>query len=426
MANAKQADANSKEADVNTKENDDNHEKKKGSVGEVFTAFLSLGLTSFGGPIAHLGYFQNAFVEKRQWLSEKAYAELIALCQFLPGPASSQVGMAIGLHRAGIKGLFAAWLGFTMPSAILLTLFSLSITNMQILATDGWIKGLKAAAVAVVAHALISMATQLTPDTKRATIAAISMIAMLLIPGPLSQILVIIAGGLIGLLFLQSTGSMETKKRNTNDNPLNIEVGRNLALLFLSLFVLLLTLPLVITTIWPHHGLDVFSGFYRTGALVFGGGHVVLPLLEAETVGAGHISQDIFLAGYGAAQAIPGPLFTFAAYLGAAMNTPPNGIVGASLALIAIFLPSALLLLAILPFWANLRKAPRIQSTLTGINASVVGLLGAALYNPVFIKGITSPFTMSIAVASYLALAKWRLPAWLVVFTSALLGFVLL
>ncbi|MDX6748530.1 chromate efflux transporter [Geminicoccaceae bacterium 1502E] len=393
----------------------------RGSALEVFRVFLVLGLTSFGGPVAHLGYFREAFVVRRRWLSEHAYADLVALCQFLPGPASSQVGMAVGLLRAGYPGMLAAWTAFTLPSAILLVAFAYGAGTLEASAGTGWIQGLKAAAVAVVAHALLGMARSLAPDRERATIAVLGMIGAMLVPTAAGQVLVILLAGLAGLAWLRpgTAGPAE------EDEALAVAVRRRTALLFLAaFFALLLVLPLLASA--GDGNARLFDAFYRAGALVFGGGHVVLPLLQAEVVGPGMVDREAFLAGYGAAQAVPGPLFTFAAYLGTVMNVPPSGIAGAALALLAIFLPSALLIAGSLPFWDRLRSAPLARRALAGVNAGVVGLLAAALYDPVFTEGIVSPPAMAVAAAAFVALAAWQAPAWLVVVTAGLAGFLVL
>lgn len=392
---------------------------QRGTAAEVFRVFLGLGLTSFGGPVAHLGYFREAFVVRHKWISDRAFADLVALCQFLPGPASSQVGMAIGLMRAGYLGLLAAWAAFTLPSAIILVAFAYGAGTLEAVAGTGWIQGLKAAAVAVVAHAVLGMARSLTPDKQRATIAAAGMIGAMLIPFAAGQVLVIVLGGLIGLAWLRpAVGPAE------EDEALAVAVRRRTALLFLALFLALLVILPILAAAMPDATLRLIDGFYRAGSLVFGGGHVVLPLLQAEVVGTGMVDREAFLAGYGAAQAVPGPLFTFAAYLGAVMQTPPSGIVGASIALIAIFVPSALLILGALPFWDRLRSAPLAQRALAGVNAAVVGLLAAALYDPVFTEGVTSPLAMAIAAACFVALAAWRVPAWAVVIAAGMVGYI--
>jgi chromate transporter len=394
---------------------------RRGSAVEVFRVFLGLGLTSFGGPVAHLGYFRDTFVVRRQWLGERAYADLVALCQFLPGPASSQVGMAIGLMRAGYPGLIAAWTAFTLPSAIVLVAFAYGAGTLEAVAGTGWIEGLKAAAVAVVAHAVLGMARSLAPDRERAAIAVAGMIGAMLIPSAIGQVLVILAGGLVGLVWLRpAVGPAE------EDEALAGAVGRRTALLCLGIFFVLLAILPLLAAGGADGAVRLVDAFYRAGALVFGGGHVVLPLLQAEIVETGLVDREAFLAGYGAAQAVPGPLFTFAAYLGAVMQTPPSGVVGAIVALLAIFVPSALLIVGGLPFWDRLRSAPIAQRALAGVNAAVVGLLAAALYDPVFTGGITSPYAMAIAAAAFVALAAWKIPAWAVVIAAGILGFAVL
>ncbi len=391
---------------------------RPGSVGEVFRVFLGLGLTSFGGPVAHLGYFRDAFVVRRQWLTERAYADLVALCQFLPGPASSQVGMANGLQRAGYRGLLAAWVAFTLPSALVLVAFAYGASALGAEAGTGWIQGLKAAAVAVVAHAVLGMARTLAPDRQRATIAVLGMILVLLIPSAVGQVLVIVVGGLLGLAWLRPH-----HQEADDEDSLSVPVRRRAALVSLAVFFgLLIALP-VVAALTSSGALSLIDSFYRAGSLVFGGGHVVLPLLEAEAVQTGLVDRDAFLAGYGAAQAVPGPLFTFAAYLGAVTQTAPTGLVGAGLALFAIFLPSALLIVGALPFWDGLRRAPRARRALAGVGAAVVGLLAAALYDPVFTEGITSPVAMAVAAAAFVALTAWKAPAWAVVLAASLIGF---
>ncbi|MFZ0529283.1 MAG: chromate efflux transporter [Propionicimonas sp.] len=393
---------------------------RPGTVREVFAAFLALGVTSFGGPVAHLGYFREAFVVRRRWLDERAYAELVALCQFLPGPASSQVGMAIGLQRAGWLGMLAAWTAFTLPSAFLMVAFAFGMGTFGWAADAGWIAGLKAAAVAVVANAVVGMARTLTPDRERATIAVAAMIAVLAAPLGWTQLVVIAVAGLIGLVWLRPAAS-------TEDHPvLATSVPRWVGATSLALFgTLLVALPIVAATM-ASPLLRLADGFYRSGALVFGGGHVVLPLLEAETVRTGLVSHDVFLAGYGAAQAVPGPLFTFAAFLGYAADTAANPALSAAVALIAIFLPAALLVVGALPFWERLRRAPGAQSALMGVNAAVVGLLAAALYSPIFLSDIPNVTALSIAAAAFVALTSWRTPAWAVVLAAGLAGALLL
>jgi chromate transporter len=385
---------------------------KPGSAGEVLLVFLRLGLTSFGGPIAHLGYFHDEFVVRRRWLEEKTYADLVALCQFLPGPASSQVGLAIGLSRAGYLGALAAWVGFTMPSAIALVLFAYGVETLGSALGSGWLHGLKVVAVAVVAQAVLSMMRSLAPDRERATLAVIATVLVIAIPSAWGQIGAIVLGGVAGVILFRS---LPPTDHVALPHPISRTGG---ALALVVFFLLLLGLPLLAAVI-PSQGLTLFEAFYRAGSLVFGGGHVVLPLLQASVVPPGWVTNDAFLAGYGAAQAVPGPLFTFAAYLGAVMGPQPNGWAGASLCLVAVFLPSFLLVIGALPFWDELRRRRWAQSALTGVNAAVVGLLLAALYNPVWTSGITSGADFALGSAAFLLLFMWKTPPWLVVVLSA-------
>jgi chromate transporter len=388
---------------------------QRGSAWEVLLVFLRLGVTSFGGPIAHLGYFHDEFVVRRRWLEEKTYADLVALCQFLPGPASSQVGIAIGLSRAGYLGSLAAWAGFTLPSAIALVIFAYFVEALGGALGSGWLHGLKVVAVAVVAQAVLSMMRALAPDRERATLATIAAVLVLAIPSAWGQIGAIVLGGVAGLVLFR-------KAAPADHVALPHPVGRTAgALALVVFFVLLVGLPVLAAAV-PSQSLTVFEAFYRAGSLVFGGGHVVLPLLQASVVPPGWVTNDAFLAGYGAAQAVPGPLFTFAAYLGAVMGPQPNGWVGASLCLIAVFVPSFLLVIGALPFWDELRRRRWAQSALTGVNAAVVGLLLAALYNPVWTAGITSAADFALAVAAFLLLFMWQTPPWLVVILCALGG----
>ncbi|SDS54961.1 chromate transporter [Halopseudomonas xinjiangensis] len=370
----------------------------------VFRVFLRLGLTSFGGPVAHLGYFHEEFVTRRRWLSAQGYADLVALCQFLPGPASSQVGMAVGLSRCGYAGALAAWLGFTLPSALALILFALGIARHGEVLPAGTLQGLKIAAVAVVAQAVWDMARKLCPDGLRAMLMVAATCTVLLIPYAWSQLVVIAVAGVIGLLLFKPDAA-----NDHDDIPFSI--GRPVALACLvAFFALLIILPLL-SSLVASQSLDMVDAFYRAGALVFGGGHVVLPLLQAEVVPTGWVSDDAFLAGYGGAQAVPGPLFTFAAFLGASINGWSGGLLG----LLAIFAPSFLLVVGALPYWQQLRQSPRARAALTGINAAVVGLLLAALYDPVFTSAIREPADFALAVVALVALLLWKLPAWLVV-----------
>ena len=386
-----------------------------GSWPEVLAVFLRLGLTSFGGPVAHLGYVHTELVERRRWLDERSYVDLVALCQFLPGPASSQVGIGTGLLRAGVPGAFAAWAGFTLPSAIALVLFAYGVGSLESALGSGWLHGLKIAAVAVVAQAVWGMARSLCPDRPRATLAVFAAVVVLLVPSAWGQVLAIAAGGVVGLALLREPAT-------TPGSALDVPIGRSFALVSLALFFALLAgLPLLAAAV-PSQPLALVDSFYRSGSLVFGGGHVVLPLLQAEVVPPGWVSNDAFLAGYGAAQAVPGPLFTFAAYLGAVMKTQPTGWLGATLCLAAVFLPSFLLVFGALPFWAALRGEPRAQAALRGVNAAVVGLLLAALYRPVWTSAIMAPVDFAIAVTAFLMLALWKWPPWLVVVLAAVAG----
>ncbi len=397
---------------------------QRGSALEVFLIFLRLGATSFGGPVAHLAYFREAFVERRKWLTDKAYTDLVAFCQFLPGPASSQVGMALGLHRAGAGGMLAAWIAFTLPSAVLMVAFAYGVTAAGDLAEAGWVQGLKAAAVAVVAHAVLGMAKTMTPDAPRATLAALAAGAVLLAPHPLVLVAAIAAAGLIGFLWLQP----EEQARSTED-AFHVRLPRWASWSAIAGFLLLLGgLPLLV---WSGAAgpAEVADTFYRAGALVFGGGHVVLPLLQAETVETGVVDPDVFLAGYGAAQAMPGPLFAFAGFLGAAPgDAGAHGLLGAVIALIAIFLPGALLIIGCLHYWERLRFSRTAQRVLMGFNAGVVGILGAALYDPVFTAGVLDVGTrgLVIAVLAFVALRSWKAPAWAVVLAAGLAGWAML
>lgn len=388
------------------------------SAWTVFLVFLRLGLTSFGGPIAHLGYFRDEFVTRRRWLSERSYADLVALCQFLPGPASSQVGMAIGLSRAGFTGALGAWAGFTLPSAVVLILFALSLSAWGDVLPAGFLHGLKIVAVAVVAQAVWGMARSLCTDTARISITAIAACIALLWTTAWGQVAVIGAAALLGLIIFRPV-------QDAAHEPLPIALRRRVgALLLVLFFSLLLGLP-ILAQAWPGQTLALVSAFYRAGSLVFGGGHVVLPLLQAEVVPHGWVTNDAFLAGYGAAQAVPGPLFTFAAFLGAAMTPSPNGWIGGLVCLLAIFLPSFLLVAGALPFWEQLRRNVRTQAALAGVNAAVVGLLLSALYQPVWLSAVFKPQDFGLTVLAFVALMYWKLPPWLVVLGSGLAGWLL-
>jgi chromate transporter len=388
-----------------------------GNAGEVLAVFLRLGLTSFGGPVAHLGYFREELVKRRRWLDDASYADLVALCQFLPGPASSQVGIAAGLLRAGYLGALAAWIGFTLPSALAMVLFALGVGALGDAAGSGWLHGLKIAAVAVVAQAVLGMARTLAPDRARATLAVVAAAIVLALPSALGQVGAIAVGAVAGVTLLRGGGDGAPAAA-----PLTLGVSRATGALLLALFfALLIGLPLAAAA-FPSPALARFDAFYRAGSLVFGGGHVVLPLLQASVVPPGWVGNDAFLAGYGAAQAVPGPLFTFAAYLGAVMQPPPDGWSGAVLCLLAIFLPSFLLVIGALPFWEELRRRPSAQAALRGVNAAVVGLLLAALYQPVWVSGIGGPADFALACAAFLLLFMWQAPPWLVVVLSAAAG----
>ncbi len=390
----------------------------KGRPGEVFAAFLKLGLTSFGGPVAHLGYFRDELVVRRRWIDEKGYADLVALCQFLPGPASSQVGFALGLLRAGPLGAAAAWTAFTLPSAILLVLFAFGASAFGGPIGSGIVHGLKVVAVAIVAQAVWGMARSLCPDKARASIALAAAIIVVAASGSTSQIAAIAAGALAGLLLCRTEGPAIS-------GHMAFPVSRTAGATALALFIALLFGLPALAAATSSQGLAVFDTFYRAGSLVFGGGHVVLPLLEAGTVRTGWVSADQFLAGYGAAQAVPGPLFTFAAYLGAVLDQEPNGVAGAAVALVAIFLPGFLLLVGVIPYWDAFRARPAAQAVMRGANAAVVGILGAALYQPVWTSAITGPHEFALALTGFVLLTAWKAPPWTVVLVSAIGGVVI-
>lgn len=382
-------------------------------AGEVFWAFLKLGLTSFGGPIAHLGYFREELVIRRRWLDDSTYADLVALCQFLPGPASSQVGFALGLMRAGWLGALAAFTAFTLPSALILLTFAMTAASISGPVGIGALRGLKIVAVAIVAQAVWGMARNLCPDRGRATIAVSAVALLAFIPGAFGMVSAIILGALAGLALGRGAAASVGGHINL---PISRAFGAGALLTF---FALLALLPLAAQQgqIWA-----VVDSFYRAGALVFGGGHVVLPLLQAEIVQPGWVTPDAFLVGYGLAQAVPGPLFTFAAYLGAVLGPEPNGVAGATLALLALFLPGFLLLVGVLPYWDRFRAMARAQSLMQGANAAVVGILGAALYSPVFTSAIGSPRDFTLALACFVLLTAWQAPPWVVVVVAALGG----
>ncbi|SEB64257.1 chromate transporter [Nitratireductor aquibiodomus] len=384
-----------------------------GTAAEVFGAFLRLGLTSFGGPIAHLGYFRDALVLRRKWLDEQAYADLVALCQFLPGPASSQVGFALGYMRAGPLGAAAAWTAFTLPSAFLLFAFALFASALDNPLGHGLLHGLKIVAVAVVAQAVWGMARSLCPDRERAGIALAALVLVTVSASAFAQIGAIAIGALLGWLLCRG-------KAGGDGAVVAFGLSKRAGATCLMLFaILLLGLPLVAPM---AQGLSVFDTFYRAGALVFGGGHVVLPLLEAGVVEPGWATRDAFLAGYGAAQAVPGPLFTFAAYLGAVLGPTPNGLAGAAIALFAVFLPGFLLLLGVAPFWDRFRQFDTARALMMGTNAAVVGILGAALYDPLWTTAILAPADFAVAAVGFIMLTMWKAPPWVVVALCAVAG----
>lgn len=387
----------------------------KGSAGEVFRVFLKLGLTSFGGPIAHLGYFRSELVVRRKWINEASYGDLVALCQFLPGPASSQVGFSLGVLRGGgILGGLAAWFAFTMPSALILLAFALWASSFSGPVAQGLLHGLKLVAVAVVAQAIWGMARTLTPDRERAGIALAAIAIVVFFGGSAGQVAAIALGALAGLRFCRAATPALTGR-------LRFPVSRRGGLVAIGLFALLFLVPPFFAA-HGQQGFAVFDAFYRSGALVFGGGHVVLPLLQAAVVKPGWVTSNAFIAGYGVAQAVPGPLFTFAAYLGAIVTPAPSGIAGAAIALVAIFLPGLLLVYGMLPFWDSLRSRQTAQAAMRGANAAVVGILAAALYNPVWTSAVHTQADFAVALAGFLLLTVWKSPPWLVVALMAAIG----
>jgi chromate transporter len=379
----------------------------------LFLSALRLGLTSFGGPVAHLGFFREEYVARRRWLDDPGFADLVALCQSLPGPASSQVIFGIGLACNGLPGALACWLGFTLPSALIMTACGYGAVSMGSVAQAGWLAGLKIAAVAVVANAVWAMGTQLCPDRSRLTMAIFAAVAMLLLPGPATPLMIIITGGLLGWFRYRRI------RIPTTPAPLPFALShvRGAAALLL-FFLLLLILPVAAS--WTHlRGLEYFSGFYRTGALVFGGGHVVLPLLQSQVVTRGWVDDGTFVAGYGLAQALPGPLFSFAAFLGAAAKAPPNGWLGALTCLLGIYLSPLLLLAGAIPIWETMRRTRSAQAALRSANAAVTGILLAALFDPLWLTSIHSARDLALALSAFALLMVWRFPAWLIVLLAA-------
>ena len=389
-------------------------ETARGSWLEVLTVALRLGLTSFGGPIAHIGYFRDEYVQRRRWLDESTFADLVALSQFLPGAASSKLGISIGILRAGLPGGLAAWIAFTLPSAIVMVVFALSLQSIGEQAA-GWLHGLKIVAVAAVALAVWSMARNLAWDRARGTMALASAAAILAVQHPAMLVAVVVLAGLVGWRFLHVPG-VESRPHVHVPMPRFVWVAS--AVLY---FVLLVGLPLL-HAVAPSQTLALFEAFYRAGALVFGGGNVVLPLLQPAVVGPGWITNDTFLAGYAAAQAVPGPLFTLSAFLGAAMIPEPNGWAGAAIALVAIFLPSFFLAFVALGTWGMLRSRPDVQAVLRGVNAAVVGVLLAALYTPVITTSIFKPIDAALAIVAFGMLAVWKVAPWIVVVIAAASG----
>ncbi len=377
---------------------------------EILTVSTRLGLSSFGGPTAHLGYFHEEYVRRKKWMDEKSYADLVALAQFLPGPASSQVGIGIGLMRGGILGGLTSFIGFTLPSVIVLIAFALLLTNYDV-ADAGWISGLKIVAVAVVAHAVMGMAKKLAPDLKRKAIVLLALIGTLMWQTAFTQVGVILIAALIGFLIYRN-------ETDTDDKETKFPISKKIASVCLILFFTLLFLLPVIKEVTGSYWIAVFDSFYRSGSLVFGGGHVVLPLLEQELVPNGWVTQEEFLAGYGATQAVPGPLFTFAAYLGAVMN----GWFGGLFATAAIFLPAFLLIVGALPFWDALRSNRKVKGAIMGVNAAVVGILISAFYTPIWTSSIAEPIDFALAAVLFSMLAFWKLPPWIVVVTGAVGG----
>lgn len=380
------------------------------SLLEILMVSTRLGLTSFGGPAAHLGYFHNEYVHRRKWLDEKTYADLVALCQFLPGPASSQVGIGIGVLRAGFLGGIVSFVGFTLPSVVALMIFALLLQGTEVMNT-GWIHGLKIVAVAVVAHAILGMASNLTPDIKRKALALFALVVTLLWQTAFTQVGVILVAGILGFFLYRH-------QTETHEQKVTFPISRRFGIISLLVFFSLLMLLPILSEVTHFHWLALFDSFYRAGSLVFGGGHVVLPLLEREFVPNGLLTEEAFLAGYGATQAVPGPLFTFATYLGTVINGWQGGI----LATIAIFLPAFLLVLGALPFWDSIRRNPKIKGALMGVNAAVVGILISAFYQPIWTSSILSSIDFAFAAILFSMLVYWKLPPWIIVITGVIGG----
>lgn len=386
------------------------HKNKFSLLLEILLISTRLGLTSFGGPVAHLGYFHEEYVRKRKWMDEKSYADLVALCQFLPGPASSQVGIGIGVMRGGVLGGIIGFIGFTLPSVILLIFLALFLQGSTV-DNLGWIHGLKIVAVVIVAHAILGMAKQLTPDLQRKTIALLALVIVLVWQTAFTQVGIILLAGLLGYFIYKNASSSD---ESTFRFPISKKVGVICLSLFMGFLIMLPILREVTSVTW----IAMFDSFYRSGSLVFGGGHVVLPLLEREFIPTGWLDEASFLAGYGATQAVPGPLFTFAAYIGAVIN----GWQGGLLATIAIFLPAFLLIIGTLPFWDQIRKNNKMKAAFMGVNAAVVGILIAAFYQPIWTSAILGPIDFAFAAILFSCLMYWKLPIWLIVIIGALGG----
>lgn len=385
---------------------------------EILITFFRLGLTSFGGPIAHLSYFHEEFVKRKKWINEDAYADLVALCQFLPGPASSQVGMTIGLFRGGVFGAILAWVGFTIPSALILVLFGLGISHINNALHQNWLHGLKVVAVSVVAQAVWGMGKKLCPDKERVTIAILASSVVLFFNTAFIQVFILFMAGIFGAYFLKNNSELPHV-------PMQSGLKRRTGAIFLFSFLAILILLPIVRGVYQQQWIKLFDSFYRAGSLVFGGGHVVLPLLQSEVVPTGWVSNDLFMAGYGLAQAIPGPLFAFSAYLGTVSGPVPNGWLGAMICVVAAFLPSFLLVVGCLPFWESLRKLTKIKQAMLGVNASVVGILLAALYQPVWISAIFSAKDFGLTSVGFILLEFWKMPSWVVVILTIIFSLII-
>ncbi|MFD2366504.1 chromate efflux transporter [Pseudoduganella sp. GCM10020061] len=382
-----------------------------GTVAEVFTAFLKLGLTSFGGPASHLAHFRTEFVERRAWVDDKQFSDLVALCQFLPGPATSQIGFVLGLGRARLGGAFAAWTAFTLPSALLLVLFALGIGAGATVAASGAVHGLKLAAVAIVAYAVLGMARTLCPDLPRAAIAVAATLIVAAMPSTAGQFAAILSGCVLAIAFLKL-------HHLPAGAPLEYGIGKRTGAILLLVFAALLAVLPALGAATGNGMLKLVGEFYQSGAIIFGGGHVMLPALHASVVAPGWVSEEAFLAGYGATQAVPGPMFAFSAYLGAVMQGWIGGVAG----LLAIFAPGILLVAGVLPFWQSVQQRDAIRKAMAGASAAVVGILAAALYDPLWTGAIRSGTDIAIAMAGFALLLTGRVPPLAVVIACALAG----